>query len=1363
MTEESKTRHSHTRLWIGLSVAVVLLAMVVGVFWYLRSAGFEDLVRRKVVAALEDATGGRVELQAFHWNLRELEFDADGLTIHGREAPDQAPYVHADRVIVRLRIISILQVRVHLKYVGLEHPVIHLIAYPDGTTNAPEPKTKQGNAQSVQQLFDLAISRADLRNGILLVNDREIPFDFTADDLEAEMAYDRSDNHYDGMLRVGKVDLKYQDLRDVPAQAEMEFVLWRNQAQIKSLKLTSQNSTLQAQAKLNQLENPRIEFTYNTSLDLGQLAAIIRNRELRSGTLVASGSGSYSETERTSRGKLAIRGFEYLQEGVLLHNANATADYVLDGNRLVLTRMAGRLLGGEVTGEATIDNIMASSSIPPAAQGRTVSKAARERAGRVGRNQSRLETTAKISGPGPQHGVARLHVSGVSVAELAGAISTRSLPFASLKPAGSVSGTVDLTWTRSLANAQGELALDIVAPEHAASGELPVSGSLQSHYYLRPQQMDIAHFDLKTPHTNLSAVGTLGMSAENLKVSFSATSLKEFEPFVLALGYAPSPVELEGAASFAGTVSGKLSDSQISGHVQASNFSYAYTPPKHQEARRLHVDQFSADVVYSLSKVALHQAIIQEGSARLNLDWTATLEKGSFTDESPFQLKVAVHNASVADLQHAAGFGYPVTGTLNATLEAAGTEGNPQGSGQFTLTAAEAYGRPIKSAGADLAFANHEVHLSHIRVQAAGGAVAGSASYNFSSKDVRFDLEGVSLDLADIPDLQSARLQTAGVATFTAKASGTIEEPVINGHLQVNNLVLNGEPVGGFTADAITRGRQLQLTARSNFPKATLNLDGNVELTGDLPGHVTMQFSNLDIDPFLRAEIRGRITGHSSMAGQATLSGPLKKPEQLSGDFKIDAFKVEVEKVSIASEGPLEVRLTNGVASVQSCTLVSEDSRLAVSGSVSFKDARRLNLRADGNVNLKLVHTLDPEITSYGAVKIGITLTGEMQRPLVNGRIEVVHAGLSMIDLPTGLGDVNGAFVFSQDRLQVEHLTARVGGGLMTFGGFVTYGRTVGFDLTANGNEIRLRYAGISATSDQSLRLVGNLQSSTLSGDITVTRFAQIPSTDLASALAQVGPSSAVPNPKSPLNGLHLDVRILSSPELTVQTTLAKLSGGVDLRLRGTAARPVLLGRINIAEADLKIEGTKYHLERGDITFLDPTRIDPVLDVEATTRVRDYDITIGLHGTLERLTTTYRSDPPLSSADIVALLAFGRTQYDTTAAATPQFGFAETASNAILGQAVNQTVNNRMSKLFGISSIRINPSVGGPDNNPNARLTVEQQVTNNVTLTYITNLTRAAQQVIQFEYNINSEYSVQGIRDENGVVSLDLLIRKRKR
>ena len=81
--------------------------------------------------------------------------------------------------------------------------------------------------------------------------------------------------------------------------------------------------------------------------------------------------------------------------------------------------------------------------------------------------------------------------------------------------------------------------------------------------------------------------------------------------------------------------------------------------------------------------------------------------------------------------------------------------------------------------------------------------------------------------------------------------------------------------------------------------------------------------------------------------------------------------------------------------------------------------------------------------------------------------------------------------------------------------------------------------------------------------------------------------------------------------------------------------------------------GTKYHLERGDVTFTNPVRIDPVLDVEATTRVRDYDITIGLHGTLERLNTTYRSDPPLSSDDIISLLAFGSTQTENAMGGVP--------------------------------------------------------------------------------------------------------------
>lgn len=380
----------------------------------------------------------------------------------------------------------------------------------------------------------------------------------------------------------------------------------------------------------------------------------------------------------------------------------------------------------------------------------------------------------------------------------------------------------------------------------------------------------------------------------------------------------------------------------------------------------------------------------------------------------------------------------------------------------------------------------------------------------------------------------------------------------------------------------------------------------------------------------------------------------------------------------------------------------------------------------------------------------------------MTGTVQVANVSVSDIDLPAALSDLNGSLVFNQSRLEIEKLVGHVGGGTVEFAGYIGYANGLTFNMTSAGSDIRFRYSGLSVTASQELKVQGTPRNATISGDITITRFAQIPSADLAAAFANTSPP--VPNANSPLNNLHLDVHVRSAPELTVQTSLAKLSGDADLRLKGTALNPILLGRVNIAQGDFKINGQKYFLERGDITFANPVRIDPLLDVEAKTRVRDFDITIGLHGTLERLSTTYRSDPPLSSEDIISLLTLGRTQQDyNQATSTGGANLGEATGNAVIGAAINQLVSNRVSRLFGVSAIRINPAVGGPDNNPNARLTVEQQVSSNVTITYITNLARSAQQVLELEYNVTRDYTINAIRDENGVVSFDLLIRKRKK
>ena len=723
-----------------------------------------------------------------------------------------------------------------------------------------------------------------------------------------------------------------------------------------------------------------------------------------------------------------------------------------------------------MTGDAEVRNLLSGSTrgMKPSLEQTTERAKPGAKPGAKKRPNRRKSTFPPISGPDVQQGTAHLRITGLSLTQLARMFSTKAAPYEKLNPVGSVGGTVNLAWTQSVADASADLALDVTPPAQPSANQLPVTATVRARYNPRAQVMDFSALTMTTPHSHVSATGTLGSTSAALHVVLNTTSLTEFQPLLTAKGSPPPPIELAGAASFDGTLSGRLNDPQIAGHVQASDFTYLYTPtaqgtapptqapakkkslfhfasappppplPPTAQPRRIHIDQFSGDVQYSSTGVAVHHGVVQEGSARLDVDGSATLQKWSFTGNLPFQVQAAIRDAEFADLQRAAGLNYPVTGTLNFTVQAAGTEANPHGAGHFSLTAGQAYGRPVKSLTANLAFANHEAQLDDIRMQAMRGELTGSAAYNFGNKEVRFDLAGENIDLANVSELQMPHLQVAGVGKFTAKGSGTIEQPLINAHVQVSGLVLNGDRLGGVTADVVTHGYHLQLTARSNFPAASLAVDGGIELRGDLPADLKLEFSGLDINPFLPAEVRQRVTHHASLAGHAELSGPLKQPRLLNGKFHLDQFAVEVDKVAITSDGPVEFAMANEVVTVQRCTLASGDSRFTLTGSASLKDDRRLALRANGHVDLNVVHTLDPEVSSYGISNLDLTVTGPMAKPAISGRIDIQHGGLSMIDLPAGLGDINGSLVFNQDRLEVERLTARTGGGLVTFGGFIT-------------------------------------------------------------------------------------------------------------------------------------------------------------------------------------------------------------------------------------------------------------------------------------------------------------------------------------
>jgi translocation and assembly module TamB len=482
----------------------------------------------------------------------------------------------------------------------------------------------------------------------------------------------------------------------------------------------------------------------------------------------------------------------------------------------------------------------------------------------------------------------------------------------------------------------------------------------------------------------------------------------------------------------------------------------------------------------------------------------------------------------------------------------------------------------------------------------------------------------------------------------------------------------------------------------------------------------------------------------------------------------IDNLDADVEDVKIKNQGPIRFSVANQSLQIDQFHLVGENTDISANGKVHLSGDRELDLRAQGRVNLKLIESFNPDFTSSGVVSVDVSVAGPLAKPVMQGRVQVASGAIAYIDLPSALSDINGALVFNQDRLQIESLTAHTGGGLVTFGGYATaYNGKFNFDLSVRGQDVRLRYPpGVSAMANADLHFVGSASASTLNGEIIVTKLAMTPGFDFGGYLDRSQNSAMAPTNRL-LNRIRLDVHIATTPELQMQTASLRLSGDADLHLRGTAAKPALLGRADVIEGEVQFNGTKYRLERGDITFINPVTTTPVLDLQATTRVQDYDITLNLNGQIDRPNVTYRSEPPLPTSDIIGLLAFGQAS-EESAQLNPQSqsAFNSETSNAILSAALNATVSNRVQKLFGVSRIKIDPqgfTTETSSTQTGPAVTIEQQVKNNLTLTYTTNVAGASQQIIQVEYNITRSVSIVAVRDQNGVVSFDVRVRQRKK
>jgi translocation and assembly module TamB len=1357
------------RWWKYLLLATgVIVVAVLAALWYTTTNSFQAYVRRRTVAEMERITGGRAEIGSFHVVPFHLQVEVRNITVHGKEAASDVPLAHADSLVAQLKVISFLRTEFGFHSVTLEHPVVHIAVGLDGATNVPAPRVtaRASGSTPIEQLFALSIDHLSVRNGEMLWGDRKIPLNFAVHDTGLQMDYSFLRGRYESHLTVGKVDSVVEDLRPFAWMTTVDFSLGPTFAEIKSLRWNSGRSSLEASGRISDFRNPHLDGSYDAHVDLAESAAIARRHDLREGTAEFTGSGHWSLEQFTSSGTLALRDIGWQNAQIAIKRASATSDYSVTDEQIKLWKLQGKLFSGSFTGEAQVDNWLHSVPLPPAGrakQGRDdlpVVTAARPPAKKGER--------AKL--PGVQSGAVHLRLRDVSAGEMAVALDVPAHPLRRFHPAGLATGTVEAFWKGSWKDAEVGFTVDVNPPLHPAKGELPVTAHTQGKYFGGSDSLELGQFSLSTPASRVQASGILAATS-TLHLSVSTSNLEEWRPLVTALGGPTNlPFRVDGNATFNGVAEGTFSEPTVAGTLVAEDFEFTMPATSRTLVQQVHWDSLAASIQFSSNELALRGGTLRRGDTNADFELSAVLQKGQFTENSPYTARVNLHNVDVASTAVLAGFDYPVSGTADVSVQIAGTRAHPRAQGHIHAANASAYGEAIEKFEADLRIAGSETALNNIHLTHQDADISGTAAYTPATRGFRVDLIGKNFDISRVRQLHLDRLPVEGHADFTLQGSGTLSAPEINAFVHVNELTFDHELAGGLDVEATTKNGELRLSGHSEFPHGKLSIEGIVGMHGDYPANISAQLDHIDLDALWRAYLGGQLTGHSAFGGTVTMQGPLRYPRQWTLNGNVTDVAVDVEYAKLHNQDPVRFTYADQTIHIEPAHLVGEGTDVVGHGSIHFVGAQELDLSADGQVDLKLLGSMVPDLTVSGLTTIHMTLGGMLSEPLPQGSIEVKNGAASYAGLPSGLSEMNGSLSFTRDRAHIDQLTARTGGGTLDLKGDVTnYNRQLNFNLTAVGKEVRLRYPpGVSSTATAELHWVGSRSVSMISGDVLVTKLAVTPGFDFGSYLERSRQSAAITPANSPLYNVKLDVAVRTAPELQMKTAVARLSGDADLRLRGSVARPSVLGRADILEGDATFNGIKFRLERGDITFANPVAIEPQVNLQATTHVRNYDLDVTVTGTPDRLAVNYRSEPPLPKSDIIALLALGRTSEESEQLQqqSGQGMFTDEATNLIISQAINATVSSRMQKLFGVSRIKIDPQGLTTETNPTARgpqVTIEQQFANNISLTYSTNVSQSSQQIIQGEYYVNRNVSVVGTRDQNGVVSFDVRVRQRKK
>lgn len=1288
--------------WTFALLAILIGLAVAGGYFYLRSNAFRQFAIRKIVEQANEATGGRTQIGGLDFKLSTLTAHLYNIVIRGNESPDAPPLLQLDELTVAVKIQSVLHRKINLRELLIDHPVVHLQVNRKGESNIPQaPPSKSGSQTNI---FQLAVGHTAVTRGEVNYNDRKTPVEADLYDLGTDITFEPSATRYRGSISYDRGQVRYGEYAPLPHSFNAQFSATPAEFSLESAVMKVASSSFTLHANVTNYSNPAVAGDYDILIHTQDLAAMSPTTKT-AGDVSLSGKIHYqNDSNRPFLRSIAIEGqmgseaLSAVASGKRVEVRRLQARYQLANGTLRAQGVQADLLDGRIDADVDMKNL---DTTP----------------------------TSKVS--------ATLH--GISLHAAEQTINTAELKNVVLS--GSIDGTVEADWTGSVSHvrARSDLAVRSAKASHSAAATyIPVDGVVHAAYDGPTNVLSLRQTTLRIPSTTLTADGQVSKRSK-LQIQVTADDLHQLVALASAFGSTASAPAISGSANLNAIVQGSMQRPQISGKLTAQNLQVQGSEWKSAELS-LQADP-SRIIVSNGTLVSAHRGQASFGANVVLRHW-------SYLPSNSIQTNLSVRQMSLADLEHLANVQYPVSGNLSANVAVRGSQLNPAGSGSVDITNAHVYDEPIQTLALKFHTENESI-VSTLNVSTNAGSATSSVTFTPKNKAYKLSLDAPAIVLQKLRTVQEKNLAVNGTLTLSARGQGTLDDPQLTASLELPRLDVKQKSIAGLKAEVSVANKQANLTVDSQVAQAAIRARGRVNLTGDYETDASIDTTAIPLDVLMAtyaSSVPEGFKGETEL--HATVKGPLKDKTKLEAHLTIPTLSATYQSLQIGAAGPIRADYSHSVITLQRAEIRGTDTSIRMQGVFPLAGNASPRLTAQGSIDARIVRIFSPDVQSSGTVALDVRTLGSAKNLVIQGQVRLQNIAMTTPDAPVSVDKLNGTLELSNERVQISNLAGEVNGGQLSAGGSIEYRPSLQFNIALQGKSIRLLYpAGLRTLLDSNLVWTGNMQASTLTGRVLVDQLGFTPDFDLASFGDQFSSSVAVPAQPGLADTIKLQVAVQSKNNLNATSSQVSLAGSMNLNAIGTAANPVIIGRVDLNAGELFYRNVRYQLQRGIITFEDPNRTSPVLDVSVSTIIEQYNLTLNLRGPFDRLTTSYTSDPPLATADIINLIALGKTTSESAAS-------SQSTDSIIASQAASQ-LSGGIQKLAGISSLQINPLLGGNSQNPSAQVALQQRVTKNFLFTFSTDVSQPGQEIVQGDYQITQKWSVSVARDQLGGVSVD--------